>query len=79
VVENGTRRRRSASKHSGRRGEQMRLGRGAGGQRWGVAPFYRVGASELKRSVEAGGWRSWRVYAGGEAQWRNFSAANGAI
>jgi hypothetical protein len=58
-VENGTRRRWLASKRSGRRGGQMRPGRGAGGQRWGVAPFYRVGVSELKRSGKAGGRRRW--------------------
>jgi hypothetical protein len=58
-VENGTRRWRSASKRSGRGGGQMRLRRGAGGRRRGVASFYRVGVSELKRSGEAGGRRRW--------------------
>jgi hypothetical protein len=37
----------------------MRPGRGAGGQRWGVAPFYRVGASEIERSGEAGRQQRW--------------------
>jgi hypothetical protein len=43
----------------GRGGGQMRPGRGAGGRRRGVAPFYRVRVSELKRSGEADGRRRW--------------------
>jgi hypothetical protein len=55
-VESGTRRRRSASKCSGRGGEERGAKMSAVEMAGGVAPFYRVGEAG-RRSGEAGGRR----------------------